>query len=183
MLFWAVAKVHPVPVSFDDRIEDGLPEDGWGWAIRRAAHGQLRGVDGLRPGDRHPAGPAGSGLCGRMPAAVRANVAARGFTDLVAPVRPTGARGKPIDAGHTRHLGVRPVPVIGSSSTVPPSDAVVAGRGRVMPLALGAGRWARRVALCGQRSATRTMSPGRTERTTTARPPLTAIATRWAESS
>ncbi|GID95415.1 hypothetical protein Adi01nite_48270 [Amorphoplanes digitatis] len=128
MLFWAVAKVHPVPVSFDDRIEDGLPEDGWGWAIRRAAHGRLRGVDGLRPGDRHPAGPAGSGLCGRMPAAVRANVAARGFTDLVAPVRPTGARGKPIDAGHTRHLGVRPVPVIGSSSTVPPA----------MPLWLGA---------------------------------------------
>ncbi|MET8148058.1 N-acetyltransferase [Actinoplanes sp. NPDC049668] len=97
----AVAKAHSVPVSFDDPIEDGLPEDGWDWAIRRAAHDRLRGIAPtmvsaleimIRPDLR------GTGLSGRMLAAMRANVAARGFTDLVAPVRPTGAQGRPIDA-------------------------------------------------------------------------------------
>ncbi|AGZ45409.1 hypothetical protein [Actinoplanes friuliensis] len=96
----AVAKAHSVPVSFSGAIDDGLPEDGWDWAVRRAAHDRMRGVAPtfvsaleitVRPDLR------GQGLSGRMLAAMRANVAARGFQDLVAPVRPTGAHGQPID--------------------------------------------------------------------------------------
>jgi hypothetical protein len=39
----------------------------------------------------------GHGLSARMLAALRANTAARGFSDLIAPVRPTGAPGHPLD--------------------------------------------------------------------------------------
>jgi GNAT superfamily N-acetyltransferase len=96
----AVAKAHSVPLSFTGQIAGGLPEHGWDWAVRQAAHDRLRGtaptiVSALeimvRPELR------GRGLSARMLAALRANTAAQGFTDLIAPVRPTGAQGKPID--------------------------------------------------------------------------------------
>jgi hypothetical protein len=96
----AVAKAHSVPLSFTGTIADGLPEHGWDWAVRQAAHDRLRDTPPtmvsaleimVRPDLRS------RGLSGPMLAALRANTAARGFTDLVAPVRPTGAQGKPIN--------------------------------------------------------------------------------------
>lgn len=96
----AVAKAHSVPLSFAGTIADGLPESGWDWAIRQSAHDRLRGTTPtivsaleimIRPDLR------GHGLSSRMLAAMRANAAARGFTDLIAPVRPTGAQGRPIN--------------------------------------------------------------------------------------
>ncbi len=96
----AVAKAHSVPLSFTGTIADGLPAHGWDWAVRQATHDRLRGtaptiVSALeimvRPDLR------GHGLSARMLAAMRANTAARGFTDLIAPVRPTGAQGKSIN--------------------------------------------------------------------------------------
>lgn len=96
----AVAKAHSVPLSLTGEIADGLPEHGWDWAIRQSTHDRLRGTEPtivsaleimVRPDLR------GRGLSARMLAALRANTAARGFTDLIAPVRPTGAHGQPID--------------------------------------------------------------------------------------
>jgi GNAT superfamily N-acetyltransferase len=88
-----VAKALSVPLSYDGVIADGLPEGGWGWATRQSAHDRLLGrtptiVSALeiliRPDVR------GGGLSGRMLAAMRDNAAKRGFTDLIAPVRPSG---------------------------------------------------------------------------------------------
>lgn len=88
-----VAKALSVPLCYDGVIADGLPEDGWDWAIRTSAHDRLRGrtptiVSALeiliRPDLR------GGGLSGRMLGAMRDNVAKLGFTDLIAPVRPSG---------------------------------------------------------------------------------------------
>ena len=88
-----VAKALSVPLAFDGVIADGLPEGGWDWAIRTSAHDRLRGrtptiVSALeimiRPDLR------GGGLSGRMLRAMRDNVAKLGFTDLIAPVRPSG---------------------------------------------------------------------------------------------
>ena len=96
----AVAKAYSVPLSRTGPIAGGLPEHGWDWAVRQATHDRLRGtaptlVSALeimvRPDLR------GHGLSARMLAALRANTAARGFTDLIAPVRPTGAQGRPLD--------------------------------------------------------------------------------------
>ena len=96
----AVAKAYSVPLSFTGTIADGLPEHGWDWAVRQATHDRLRGTTPtivsaleimVRPDLR------GRGLSARMLAAMRTNAAAHGFTDLIAPVRPTGAQGKPID--------------------------------------------------------------------------------------
>jgi hypothetical protein len=97
-----VAKALTVPLSWDGDIAGGLPEDGWDWAIRLGAHDRLRGAKPvivsaleimIRPDVR------GGGLSGRMLAAMRDNVARLGFTDLVAPVRPSGkhAVDTPID--------------------------------------------------------------------------------------
>jgi GNAT superfamily N-acetyltransferase len=89
-----VAKAHSVPLVHDGVVADGLPEGGWDWAIRRSVHDRLRGGGTptiasaleilVRPDLR------GGGLSGRMVEAMRANVARLGFTDLIAPVRPTG---------------------------------------------------------------------------------------------
>jgi hypothetical protein len=96
----AVAKAHSVPLSFTGAIADGLPEHGWDWAVRQATHDRLSGAEPaivsaleimVRPDLRS------HGLSARMLAALRANTAARGFTDLIAPVRPIGAQGKSID--------------------------------------------------------------------------------------
>ncbi len=89
----AVAKAHSVPIAFDGDLAAGLPEDGWDWVMRTAAHDRLGGVTPtvvsaleilVRPDLR------GTGLSGRMLAAMRDNTAKLGFTDLVAPVRPSG---------------------------------------------------------------------------------------------
>jgi GNAT superfamily N-acetyltransferase len=99
----AVAKAHSVPISYQGDIADGLPEGGWDWAIRTATHDRLTGTGPtmvsaleimVRPDLR------GSGLSARMLSAMRDNAARLGFTDLVAPVRPSGKHAqidKPID--------------------------------------------------------------------------------------
>ena len=109
----AVAKACSVPLSFTGTIADGLPEHGWDWAVRQSTHDRLRGTTPtivsaleimVRPDLR------GRGLSARMLAALRANTAARGFTDLIAPVRLTGARFKTIDTyAHERRLDGLPV--------------------------------------------------------------------------
>ncbi|MFI5931999.1 N-acetyltransferase [Actinoplanes sp. NPDC051494] len=87
------AKAHSVPLSFTGDIGEGLPENGWDWAIRTAALDRLAGTGPtvvsaleitVRPDLR------GRGLSGRMLAALRDNAARLGFADLIAPVRPTG---------------------------------------------------------------------------------------------
>lgn len=99
----AVAKAHSVPISYQSDIADGLPEGGWDWVIRRATHDRLTGTEPtmvsaleimVDPGLR------GSGLSARMLSAMRDNAARFGFTDLVAPVRPSHKHAqinKPID--------------------------------------------------------------------------------------
>lgn len=93
----AVAKAHSVPLSFEGDIAGGLPEGGWDWAIRTAMHDHLNDIEptmvsaleiNIRSDLR------GSGLSGIMLTAMRDNAARHGFTDLVAPVRPSG---KPAD--------------------------------------------------------------------------------------
>jgi hypothetical protein len=93
----AVAKAHSVPLAFDGDITAGLPEAGWDWVIRTAIHDHLSGakptmVSALEINIRSDL--RGSGLSGRMLTAMRDNAARHGFTDLVAPVRPSG---KPAD--------------------------------------------------------------------------------------
>ncbi|WP_213001251.1 N-acetyltransferase [Winogradskya consettensis] len=91
-----VAKAHSVPLSFTGDIGDigdGLPENGWDWAIRSAALDHMGSVKPtivsaleimVRPDVR------GSGLSGLMLGAMRENAGRLGFKDLVAPVRPSG---------------------------------------------------------------------------------------------
>jgi hypothetical protein len=88
-----VAKALSVPLSWGGDIADGLPEGGWDWAIRTSAHDRLRHAKPvlvsaleimIRPDVR------GGGLSARMLTAMRDNVARLGFTDLIAPVRPSG---------------------------------------------------------------------------------------------
>jgi hypothetical protein len=110
-----VAKALSVPLSHDGEIADGLPEGGWGWVVRQSAHDRLRGrtptiVSALeimiRPDLR------GGGLSARMLAAMRDNAAELGFTDLIAPVRPTGKTqiNTPIDEyAHARRPDGLPV--------------------------------------------------------------------------
>ena len=100
----AVAKAHSVPLAYDGDIAGGLPENGWDWAIRTAALDRLSGrkptiVSALeiliRPDLR------GTGLSGTILGALRDNAARLGFTDLIAPVRPSGRSAQinePIDA-------------------------------------------------------------------------------------
>ena len=85
-----VAVAHSVPVVLGD---DELPDNGWGAAIRSGLATSLRGERpdavsaieiAVRP-DRQ-----GTGLSGRMLAAMRDNAARHGFAHLVAPVRPSG---------------------------------------------------------------------------------------------
>ncbi len=99
----AVAKAHSVPLAYAGDIAGGLPETGWDWAVRSAAHDRLAGTEPtvvsaleimIRPDLR------GTGLSGRMLRAMRDNAARLGFTDLIAPVRPSGRAGRvtePID--------------------------------------------------------------------------------------
>ena len=93
----AVAKAMSGPLAYDGDAAEPMPEGGWDWAIRTSVHDRLRGTPPtmvsaleilIRPDLR------GSGLSGVMLAAMRDNAARRGFTDLVAPVRPSGRQGR-----------------------------------------------------------------------------------------
>ena len=89
----AVAKAHSVPLAHEGDIAAGLPEGGWDWAIRTATHGRLVGTEPTMVSaleiNIHPE-LRGSGLSRRMLEALRDNAGRLGFTDLVAPVRPSG---------------------------------------------------------------------------------------------
>lgn len=88
-----VAKGHSVPFLLPEG--DELPVDGWDGALRRAVRARVAGDKpnivsaieiAVRP-DRQ-----GTGLSALMLAAMRDNAARLGFADLVAPVRPNGAK-------------------------------------------------------------------------------------------
>ncbi|MEU4421395.1 N-acetyltransferase [Actinoplanes sp. NPDC024001] len=100
----AVAVAHSVPISFAGSIADGMPETGWDWVVRTAVHDRFSGtsptiVSALEISIRRDR--RGGGISARMLAAMRDNAARHGFTDLVAPVRPSAKTAqitKPIDA-------------------------------------------------------------------------------------
>jgi GNAT superfamily N-acetyltransferase len=85
-----VAVAHSVPFVLDD---EELPPNGWDGAIRS---GLLTALEGETPNAVSAVEIAvrrdlqGSGLSGRMLAAMRDNAARHGFAELVAPVRPNG---------------------------------------------------------------------------------------------
>ncbi|BCB82360.1 hypothetical protein GCM10022251_47820 [Phytohabitans flavus] len=92
------AKAHSVPITWEDDPADGMPDGGWDWVIRTSAYDRLSGNTPtivsaieifIRPDLR------GGGLSGRMLEAMRANAARLGFSDLVAPVRPSGKHRHP----------------------------------------------------------------------------------------
>jgi GNAT superfamily N-acetyltransferase len=110
----AVAKGYAVPISFTGDPAVALPEGGWDWAIRQATHDRLRGTAPTLVSALeiliHPEAR-GTGLSARMLAAMRANARRLGFTDLVAPVRPSAKHltpDQPIDeyAAATRPDGL-----------------------------------------------------------------------------
>ncbi len=107
----AVAKAHSVPLAFDGDIRAGLPEHGWDWAIRTAAQDRMAGTTPtmvsaleimVRPDLR------GRGLSGVMLEALRENTARLGFTDLVAPVRPSEKTDRITEPIDEYALAVRP---------------------------------------------------------------------------
>jgi GNAT superfamily N-acetyltransferase len=107
----AVAKAHSVPLSYSAPIDEGMPEGGWGWAIRQSVHDRLSGDTPviasaleimIRPDLR------GGGLSSQMLSAMRDNVAKLGFKDLVAPVRPTGRQGQIFTPINVYALSTRP---------------------------------------------------------------------------
>ncbi len=85
-----VAKAHSMPIKWDGD-PNTLPEEGWNWAL-------MNGVETREKGESHTAVSAieinilpemrGTGLSSRVLGMMKANVAARGFDKLVAPVRP-----------------------------------------------------------------------------------------------
>ncbi|MEW2384385.1 GNAT family N-acetyltransferase [Micromonospora sp. NPDC047707] len=86
----AVARAYSVPLSW---TADALPPGGWDRIVQRASINRLIGTKPnlvsaleicIRPEAR------GRGLSARMLAAMRDNAARLGFTELVAPVRPSG---------------------------------------------------------------------------------------------
>lgn len=99
----AAAKAHSVPISYQGDLADGLPDEGWDWVIRKSAHDRLTDTKPtivsaleivVRPDLR------GIGLSTRMLTAMRESAARLGFTDLVAPVRPSSKHARinqPID--------------------------------------------------------------------------------------
>ncbi|WP_424186948.1 N-acetyltransferase [Actinokineospora sp. G85] len=88
----AIGRAYTVPFRWDAPIDD-LPDGGWDAVIRRACLGQLSGTTPnavsaleilVRPDLR------GTGLSGLLLRAMSRNATRLGFTDLVAPVRPSG---------------------------------------------------------------------------------------------
>lgn len=93
-----IARSFSVPLAWDGDPAAGLPEDGWDWAIRQSVQTRFSGsnanlVCALEISVQ--ADHRGKGLSGVMLEAMRRNVAALGFTTLVAPVRPSGKHQRP----------------------------------------------------------------------------------------
>ena len=93
-----VARAFSVPFAMGDEGREQLPPGGWDDVIRWAWLDRLRGrqptaVSALEISIR--AAHRSRGLSAQLLAAMRANVARLGFTDLVAPVRPTGKSAEP----------------------------------------------------------------------------------------
>lgn len=85
-----VAVAHSVPFVLDG---DDLPSNGWDFAIRSGLLAAIRGetpnaVSAIEIAVRRDL--QGTGLSGRMLAAMRDNAARHGYAELVAPVRPNG---------------------------------------------------------------------------------------------
>ncbi|GLW97335.1 N-acetyltransferase [Microtetraspora sp. NBRC 16547] len=94
----AVARAYAVPFVLGAPGRGELPPNGWDQALLWAFSDHRRGVRCdtvsaieimVRPDRR------GRGLSGTILAAMRENVRARGFTELVAPVRPNGKHREP----------------------------------------------------------------------------------------
>jgi GNAT superfamily N-acetyltransferase len=92
------AHAHSVPFAFAEEAEHGLPARGWDEVLARA-------FDDLRHGTPPDTVSAisivvapraqGTGLSGRMLAAMRDNAGARGFREVLAPVRPSAKHLEP----------------------------------------------------------------------------------------
>lgn len=85
-----VAKAHSVPFVLDD---GDLPDGGWDAAIRSGLLARLSGEEPNAVSAVEIAivpGLQGSGLSGRLVAALRDNAARLGHDELLAPVRPNG---------------------------------------------------------------------------------------------
>ncbi|MER7761023.1 N-acetyltransferase [Streptomyces sp. NPDC097619] len=106
-----VARGFSVPFALDRPGRGALPDRGWDqvllWAFSDLRHGTAPDtvsaieitVDLRRQGE---------GLSGRMLAAMRANAAARGFAELVAPVRPSRKQDEPLADIHEYAARTRP---------------------------------------------------------------------------
>lgn len=93
-----VALAYTVPFAFGTGPRTELPDDGWDGVIRWAAQDRDRGTApthvsaleiSIRPDRR------GQGLAAVMLAAMHENVRRLGFTELVAPVRPSAKHQEP----------------------------------------------------------------------------------------
>lgn len=93
-----VALAYTVPFEFGGEHRQELPDDGWDGVIRWAALDRDRGTKptlvsaleiSIRPDRR------GQGIAAVMLRAMRDNVRRLGFTELVAPVRPSGKHLEP----------------------------------------------------------------------------------------
>ncbi|TDD99084.1 N-acetyltransferase [Jiangella asiatica] len=93
-----VAVAYTVPFEFGSGRRTELPDDGWDAVIRWATQDRDRGTEpnlvsaleiAIRPDRR------GEGLATVMLAAMRDNVRRLGFTELVAPVRPSAKHQEP----------------------------------------------------------------------------------------
>lgn len=99
-----VARAFSVPFAQHEPGRDGvLPLQGWDRVLMWAFSDLRRGVEADTVSaieisvatDRQ-----GEGLSGRMLAAMRENARARGFTEVVAPVRPSGKQAEPDTSIH-----------------------------------------------------------------------------------
>ncbi|MFF1378510.1 N-acetyltransferase [Streptomyces sp. NPDC058308] len=93
-----VARAFSVPFALRDREDGALPDGGWDqvllWAYSDLRHGkETDTVSAIEITVDKSA--RGTGLSGRMLAAMRDNARARGFTEVVAPVRPNAKHLEP----------------------------------------------------------------------------------------
>ncbi len=93
-----VARAFSVPLALRARDEDGLPDGGWDqvmlWAFSDLRHGKDPDtVSAIEITVDRTA--RGKGVSGRLLAAMRENARARGFGELVAPVRPNAKHLEP----------------------------------------------------------------------------------------
>ncbi|MFI5663200.1 N-acetyltransferase [Streptomyces sp. NPDC051684] len=93
-----VAKAYSVPFALGAEERGALPDGGWDQVLRWA----FADLDAGAPPDTVSAieiavtpGLQGRGLSGRMLAAMRENARTRGFTEVVAPVRPSAKHLEP----------------------------------------------------------------------------------------